>query len=136
MEGVDATRIVAIGFCFGGGTVLELARSGADVRGVVSLHGNLDTPNPDDAKNIKGEVLILHGAADPHVPAEQVEAFKAEMQAAGVDYDFVSYAGAVHSFSDPAAGDDPSKGAAYDADAAAKAWDATVKFIEAMTQTK
>jgi dienelactone hydrolase len=136
MKGVDADRIVAIGFCFGGGTVLELARSGAPVRGVVSLHGNLDTPDPDDAKEIQGEVLVLHGAADPHVPVEQVAAFKAEMEAAGVDYDFVAYEGAVHSFTDPAAGNDPGTGAAYNRSAATQAFAATVKFIEAVTETE
>ena len=68
---VDASRISAIGYCFGGTTVLELARSGADVRGVVSFHGGLDTPNPQEANIIKAKVLVLHGADDPHAPQKQ-----------------------------------------------------------------
>lgn len=126
---VDASKIGALGFCFGGGVALELARSGADVKGVVSLHGNLDTPDPADAKNIKGQVLVLHGAADPHVPMEQVAAFQQEMHAAKVDWQLDMYGGAVHAFTDLRAGSDPSKGAAYDASAAGKAWDATVQFF-------
>lgn len=83
---VDAKHIAAIGYCFGGTTVLELARSGADTVGTVSFHGGLDTPNPDDAKNIKGSVLVLHGANDPFQPREKVEAFQDEMKKAGVDW--------------------------------------------------
>lgn len=93
----------AIGFCFGGGSVLELARAGVDVSGVVAFHGNLDTPNPDDAKNILTPVLVLHGADDPYVPPEQVHAFEDEMRNAAVDWQLVSYGGAVHSFTDPTA---------------------------------
>lgn len=98
---LDENNIAAIGFCFGGGTVLELARSGTQIRGVVSFHGNLDTPNPEDAKAIRMPVLVLHGADDPFVPDEQVADFSAEMRAAGVDWQLISYGGAVHSFSDP-----------------------------------
>src|SRR5512136_558238 len=82
----DVKRVAAMGYCFGGGVVLELARSGADVKGVISFHGNLDTPNPADAKNIKGKVLVLTGADDPSVPPNQVQAFVEEMRAANVDY--------------------------------------------------
>ncbi|WP_028239269.1 dienelactone hydrolase family protein [Stutzerimonas azotifigens] len=101
-EVLDEDRLAAIGFCFGGGSVLELARSGADLKAFVSFHGNLDTPNPDDAKAIKAPVLVLHGADDPSVPKEQVDAFIVEMQGAeDVDWQFVGYGGAVHSFTDP-----------------------------------
>ena len=88
-ELVDPQRIAAIGYCFGGTTVLELARSGADVVGVVSFHGVLDTPNPQDAKQIKGKILVFQGADDPFVSADQVAAFKKEMQDAGVNYRLV-----------------------------------------------
>jgi dienelactone hydrolase len=81
----DVQRTAAIGYCFGGGVVLELARSGADVAGVVSFHGNLDTPNADDARNIKGKVLVLHGGDDPFVPNDRVIRFEDEMRKAGVD---------------------------------------------------
>lgn len=111
----DKQRIAAIGYCFGGGTVLELARSGADIVGVVSFHGNLDTPNPNDAKNIKGKVLVLHGANDPLVPPEQVLTFSEEMSDAAADWQLVAYGGAVHSFTNPEAGNDKSKGVAYNA---------------------
>lgn len=113
----DSNRIAAIGYCFGGGTVLELARSGAPIAGVVSFHGNLDTPNPADAKNIKGKVLVLHGASDPNVPPTQVAAFEKEMTDAEVDWQLVAYGGAVHGFTNPEVGNDKSKGVAYDASA-------------------
>ena len=83
--GVAADKIVAIGYCFGGTAVLELARSGAEVAGVVSFHGGLDSATPQDAKNIRAKVLVLHGADDPYVPAEQVAAFEDEMRKGGVD---------------------------------------------------
>jgi len=79
----------------------------------LSFHGNLDTPNPDDAKQIKAKVLVLHGGDDPYVPAAQVEAFQSEMRKANVDWQFVAYGGAVHAFTQKGAGNDPSKGAAY-----------------------
>jgi dienelactone hydrolase len=99
----DIKRIAAIGYCFGGGTVLELARSGANIAGVVSFHGNLDTPNPNDAKNIKTKVLVLHGADDPLVPKEQVTAFENEMRQVNVDWQLISYGRTVHAFTNPAA---------------------------------
>ena len=110
---VDTGKIAAIGYCFGGTTVLELARSGADVRGVVSFHGGLDTPSPQDAKNIRSKVLVLHGADDPYVPAEQIKAFEDEMRGGNVDWQLVKYSKAVHSFTNPDAGIDNSKGAAF-----------------------
>ena len=119
----DKLRIAAIGYCFGGTTVLELARSGAEIAGVVSFHGGLDTPNPDDAKNIKAKVLVLHGADDPNVPVSQVIAFQEEMRRAKVDWQMVSYGGAVHSFTNPDSGSDPSRGAAYNAKADKRSWE-------------
>lgn len=126
----DAAHIAAIGYCFGGGTVLELARSGADIAGVVSFHGNLDTPDPSDAENIKCKILVCHGAADPHVPDKQVDAFMQEMSSAGVDFQFIAYGGAVHSFTNPNSGDDPSSGVAYDADAARRSWEHMKLFFD------
>ncbi|MGK9064524.1 dienelactone hydrolase family protein [Stutzerimonas chloritidismutans] len=98
---IDTSKMAAIGFCFGGGSVLELARSGADLDAFVSFHGNLDTPDPKDAQQIKAPVLVLHGADDPAVPKEQVDGFIAEMKATDVDWQLVSYGNAVHSFTDP-----------------------------------
>nr|WP_312507809.1 dienelactone hydrolase family protein [Pseudomonas luteola] len=100
---IDTKHIAAIGFCFGGCAALELAREGAELAAVVTFHANLDTPNPEDARNIKAPVLVLHGAADPLVPSEQISAFEAEMTAANVDWQVISYGNAVHSFTDPEA---------------------------------
>lgn len=126
--GVDTTRLAAMGYCFGGTVALELARTGAPLDGVVSVHGNLDTPDPAMAKNIKGRVLVLHGADDPFVPPEQVRNFQDEMRGAGADWSMVYYGGAVHSFTNPKAGNDPSKGAAYNAAADARASEALKGF--------
>ena len=126
---VDQSRIVAIGYCFGGSAVLELARSGARLNGVVSFHGTLDTPTPADAKNIQARVLVLHGADDPYAPAKQVDAFHREMRDANVAYKFVAYPGAVHAYSQKGAGDDPSKGVAYNAKADAESWQEMKAFF-------
>ncbi|SDO42071.1 dienelactone hydrolase family protein [Pseudomonas jinjuensis] len=98
---LDAAKLATFGFCFGGCCALELARAGAPVAAAVSFHGTLDTPNPADAKNIKGAVLVLDGASDPLVPREQLTDFAREMTDAGVDWQLTSYGGAVHSFTDP-----------------------------------
>ncbi len=110
---MDPARIAAIGYCFGGTAVLELARSGADIAGVVSFHGGLDSPTPDDAKSIKAKVLVLHGADDPTTPPESIAAFEDEMRKAGVDWQLVLYGGARHAFSNPGAGNDPASPVAY-----------------------
>ncbi len=125
----DTKRTAAIGYCFGGTTVLELARSGADVTGIVSFHGGLDTPNINDAKNIKGKVLVLHGGDDSFVPAEQVASFQDEMRKAGVDWNMVIYGGAVHSFTNPDSGNDNSKGAAYNEKADRRSWEDMKQFF-------
>ncbi|MFN3168528.1 MAG: dienelactone hydrolase family protein [Phycisphaeraceae bacterium] len=119
---VDPNRVVAIGYCFGGTGVLELARSGADIAGVVSFHGGLDAPTPEDAKNIKAKVLICHGADDPFVPRQDIIAMKKSFDDADVDWTMIEYSGAVHSFTQPMAGDDPSKGAAYNKQADKRSW--------------
>ena len=119
---VDAGRLAVIGYCFGGTAALELARSGAQVLGTVSFHGGLDTPVPADALKIRGKVLALHGADDPYVPPEQVVAFQQEMRLAKIDWEMVYYGGAVHSFTNPESGNDPSKGVAYNAAADRRSW--------------
>jgi len=126
---VDPQRLAAIGYCFGGTTVLELARDGAATRGVVSFHGGLSTPTPQDAANIKGKVLALHGADDPFVKADEVAAFQDEMRKAGVDWQFISYGNAVHSFTNKEAGNDNSKGAAYNEKADKRSWEAMKAFF-------
>jgi dienelactone hydrolase len=128
-ELVDAKRTAAIGYCFGGTTVIELARSGAEVLGVVSFHGGLDSPTPADGKNIKCKVLACHGADDPYVPAKDLAAFEEEMRAAQVDWTLIKYGGAVHSFTQSMAGNDNSKGAAYNEKADQRSWAALKLFL-------
>jgi dienelactone hydrolase len=125
---VDAKHIAAIGYCFGGTTVLELARSGADIAGIVTFHGGLDTPTRD-AKNIKCKVLLCHGADDPYVPAADVAALQDELRSAKVDWQMIYYSGAVHSFTRPDAGNDNSKGAAYNERADKRSWEAMKEFF-------
>jgi dienelactone hydrolase len=125
----DGARLAATGYCFGGTSVLELARSGADLKGVVSFHGGLDSPTPADGKNIKGKVLALHGADDPYVPAKDVAAFEQELKTAKVDYKLIKYPGAVHSFTHKEAGDDNSKGAAYNEAADKASWSEMQAFL-------
>ena len=126
--GVDKAKIAAIGYCFGGIVVLELARSGAPVAGVVSFHGQLSTPNVNDAKNIQGKVLVLHGAIDPVVPPAEVAAFEKEMGDAKVDWQLHSYGGAVHTFTNwnlPTTG----MPAAYNEKADKRSWQSMQNFF-------
>jgi dienelactone hydrolase len=125
----DTTKVASIGYCFGGTAVVELARSGALIKGVVSFHGSLDSPTPADGKNIKCKVLALHGADDPFVSAQDLAAFEQEMKDAGVDYKLVQYPGAVHSFTQKSAGNDNSKGAAYNEAADKASWDEMKAFF-------
>jgi dienelactone hydrolase len=96
---------------------------------VVSVHGSLDSPAPADAKNIRCKVLVLHGADDPFVPPAEIAAFQNEMRQAKVDWQMIFYGGAVHSFTNPEAGTDNSKGAAYDERADRHAWEAVRQFF-------
>jgi len=129
LPGCQSDQLAAIGYCFGGTGVVELARSGADVRGVVSFHGGLDSPHPEDGKNIRSKVLVLHGADDPFVSKENIEAFIAEMNAAQVDWQMVAYGGAVHSFTKKEAGDNKASGAAYHAEADRRSWNHMKQFL-------
>lgn len=126
---VDTAKVGAMGYCFGGTAVLELARSGADIAGIVSFHGGLGSPTPEDARKIRCRVLALHGGDDPHVPAAEVQAFEDEMRKAGVDWQLLAYGGAVHSFTDWNAGSDNSKGAAYNEKADKRSWEAMKGFF-------
>lgn len=127
---VDAKRIAAMGYCFGGTTALELGRSGAALNSIVTFHAGLDSPTPADGKNIKAKVLVLHGADDPYNKADDVKAFQDEMRNSKIDWQMVEYGGAVHSFTEKAAGYDNSKGAAYNASADKRSWQAMVDFIK------
>jgi dienelactone hydrolase len=127
---VDQTRVAAMGYCFGGGVVLELGRSGEDLAGIVSFHGNLSTPNTESNGNIKGKVLVLHGADDPFVNAAAVDDFENSMRKTHVDWQVVLYGGAVHGFTNPANGNDPSKGLSYNEIADKRSWKAMQDFYE------
>ena len=120
--GVDGSRLAVIGFCFGGTGALEAARGGLPVRGVVSFHGGLDVPAGYTPGPMSAKVLVCHGAEDPFVPAKTVTAFQEEMRQAKADYMFVAYAGAVHAFTQKEAGDDNTKGAAYNEAAHRRSW--------------
>jgi len=130
--GVDATRLGAIGFCFGGLCVLELARSGADVAGVVSFHGIFRTDRPAKPGDIKGKVLACHGAADPFVPPEEVAAFQKELTEAGVDWHLLVNGGAGHGFTNPNATNLGVAGVAYDANAERRSFAAMRDFFDAL----
>jgi dienelactone hydrolase len=127
---VDRTRIAAIGYCFGGQVALELARSGANLVGVVSFHGGLGTPNPDDAKNIKGKILVCTGAEDKFIPPEQIAVFEDEMRNAGVDWQVIVYGGAHHAFTNPAADSHHLPNIAYNANADRRSWAAMRSFLD------
>lgn len=129
---VDPTRIAAIGYCFGGGVVLNMARQGADLKGVASFHGGLSAIKPAQPGSVKAKILVLNGAADKFTTPEQIEAFKQEMKAAGADFQFISYPGAVHSFTNPDADEYGKKfnlPLVYNANADKKSWDELKKFL-------
>ena len=125
---VDTGKLGAMGYCFGGGAVLELARSGAPVKGVVTFHGNLQSPTPIDAKNIKAKILVNQGGADAFT-LSQVPDFEKEMKDAGVDYKIITYPGAQHGFTNP---DNKGqlKGALYNKSADEKSWKAMKEFFK------
>ncbi len=129
---VDTGRIAAIGYCFGGGILLNIARQGTDLKDIVSFHGNLTALKPAEPGTIKTKLLVLHGADDKFVTPEQVEAFKKEMTDAGADYKFIAYAGATHAFSNP---DSTANGKkfnipiAYNAKADKESWQEMKKFL-------
>lgn len=126
--GVDAKNLAVIGYCFGGTGALEAARGRLAAKAVVSFHGGLGYADAE-RKPLKSAVLVLHGADDPHVKPEEVAAFEDEMRARGADWQLVKYADAVHAFTQPMAGDDKSKGAAYNAKADQRSWQALKAFL-------
>lgn len=133
-ELTDRTKTAAIGYCFGGAMVLHMARSGMDIDGVVSFHGSLGTQSPAKRGFVKARVLALHGEEDPFVPREQVNAFKEEMQNAGVQYEFVGYPNVKHSFTNPQADEFGKRfnlpALEYNPHADEDSWDRMQKFFE------
>jgi dienelactone hydrolase len=130
---VDPNRIAAIGYCFGGGVVLNMARQGVDLRGVASFHGGLTAVKPAQPGSVKARILVLHGGADKFITLEQIDAFKQEMKSAGADFRFISYPGALHSFTNPEATELGKKfnlPIAYNADADIKSWGELKEFLK------
>ena len=129
---VDPQKIAAVGYCFGGGIVLNMARQGVDLKGVASFHGNLSAVEPAKRGSVKAKILVLHGADDKFITVEQIKAFKNEMRNAGADFRFISYPGALHSFSNPEADGYGKKfniPVAYNAEADKKSWKELKKFL-------
>ncbi|NMH27362.1 dienelactone hydrolase family protein [Flavobacterium silvaticum] len=135
-QGADYSRLAAIGYCFGGAGVLEMARSGMGVWGVISVHGSLGKDASRKDSKIKAKVLALHGADDPYVTPQEVAAFEQEMRNSKADWQLVSYGNAVHAFSDKAAGNDNSKGAAYNESADKRSKKAILDFLEELFAKK
>lgn len=131
---LDASRIGAVGFCFGGTTVLEMARAGAPLAGVVSLHGGLGSPLPAKAGGAHPSVLVLNGADDKGVSKDDIASFEQEMNAAKVDWEFTNYSGAVHCFAEADANSPP--GCLYNERAAKRAWKALDEFFDERFETR
>ena len=127
---VDTTHIAAIGYCFGGAVVLDMARAGAPLATVVTFHGALATKAPAQPGRVKARILVLAGGADPFVPPEQIEAFKREMQAAGARFEVIVYPGAKHGFTNPTASQYGMEQLAYNAEADRQSWAAMLKLFK------
>jgi len=132
----DTSRVAVIGYCFGGTTALELARSGADVQGVATFHAGLDVPDTGDASNIRAKILVMTGGDDPNVPPAVLNAFEDQMRKGKVDWEVVVFGGAVHSFTNPASGSDPSRGVAYNAQADHRSWEIMKLFFGEIFEKK
>jgi dienelactone hydrolase len=128
--GVDPARIGAIGYCFGGMVVLEMARHGADLRAVGTFHAALNAQSPAEPGKVKSKLLVQTGDADPFIPAETVAAFEKEMQAAGANYRLIHYPGVKHSFTNPDAAKAGMPALEYNASAARKSWAELMRFFK------
>lgn len=129
-KGANPDKIVVIGYCFGGTGAVEAARTNMKVKGIVSFHGGLGKDEARKVETINPRVLVLHGADDPYVPKAEIEAFQNEMRTAKADWEMVYYANAVHAFTEVGAGNDNSKGAAYNEKAAQRSWKAMLEFLK------
>ena len=130
---VNPRKIAAVGYCFGGGIVLNMARQGVDLKGVASFHGNLSAVEPAKRGSVKAKILVLHGADDKFITGEQIKAFRNEMKHAGADFRFIAYPGALHSFTNPEADKYGKKfniPVAYNAEADKKSWKELKEFLK------
>jgi dienelactone hydrolase len=132
---VDSTRIAAIGYCYGGGVVLNMARAGVDLKGVVSFHGSLATTTPAEKGTVKAKILVCNGGVDKFISENDIKNFKQEMKAAGADFKFLSYKGALHAFTNPAAtelGKKFNMPIAYNKVGDKKSWEEMRRFLKAI----
>ena len=128
LDEVDASRVAAIGFCFGGLCVLDLARTGTDIRGVVSFHGLFGSPGNTAGNKIRAKVLALHGWDDPMAPPDQVVSLAEELSSMGADWQLHGYGNTMHAFTNPQA-NDPDFGTVYSPDADRRSWNAMQDFL-------
>ena len=129
-QGANPDEIVVIGYCFGGTGAIEAARENMKVKGIVSFHGGLSKDEARATNLIMPKILVLHGADDPNVPKEDIDKFQNEMRTAKADWQMVYYANAVHAFTEKSAGDDNSKGVAYNEKADKRSWQAMLDFLK------
>ncbi|MEM7293869.1 MAG: dienelactone hydrolase family protein [Pseudomonadota bacterium] len=129
LDEVDASKVAAMGYCFGGLCVLDIARTREDLCAAISFHGLLMAPGNTDGNTITASVLVLHGHDDPMVPPEQVLDFETEMSAAGADWQVHAYGNSVHAFTNPAAAD-PDFGTVYNAASDARSWQSLLNHLE------
>jgi dienelactone hydrolase len=131
---VQKSKISAMGYCFGGSAVLEMGRAGLPLKGILSFHGGLSNPHPEDTKNIKSKLLVMHGAIDPYVSAEEVASFKKELDEAKIDYELIMYSGAVHAFTQKHVGNNIKSGAAYNESANRRSFESMKDFLTEVNQ--
>lgn len=129
-ELVDGMRTAAIGYCFGGATVMQMAYAGAGLAGVVSFHGSLPLPTPEQGKNIRAKILVAHGSADAFIPAERVTQFQSALNAAGADWQMIIYSGARHGFTNPDADAYEIDNVRYDKKADRRSWQYMLEFFK------
>jgi dienelactone hydrolase len=127
---VDGDKLAAIGYCFGGATVMQMAYAGADLDGVASFHGSLPPATEEQQKRIKASILVAHGDADAFVPPERIAAFKAALEASGADWEMAVYGGARHAFTNPGAGSYGIENLKYDPKADARSWALLQSFLK------
>lgn len=126
---VDPKKVVVMGYCFGGSTALEAGYAGADVAGIASFHGGLATPHPEDAKNIKGKVIVFHGGEDPYVSKAEVDTLVDNLKKAKIDWQLVEYSDAVHGFTNAEHPPKPGAGMAYNEKADRRSWIGLKDFL-------
>jgi dienelactone hydrolase len=129
-DDVDTGKIAAMGYCFGGATVMQLAYTGKEINGVISVHGSMPLASAEQSAKINARVLVLHGASDEFIPAERVQKFTSALNSAGVDWEMDVYGNAKHGFTNPYADGYGMKGLEFNEIAERRSWDRTLTFLE------